>query len=86
MLVLVLVVLVELDVLVEVLVLELVLVKAVPNQLFPLQVYQPWFTVSQNSSPITGSDGVEANGLTYPIIFEICVPLCLSGIILLLLY
>ena len=86
-LVLVDVVLVELVVLVLVLVLVEVLVKFAPSQLSPLQVHHPCPVVSQYSSPITGSVGGAANGLTYPIKFVKCVPLCLSGIsIPLLLY
>lgn len=83
---LVLVVLVDELVLVEVLVVVEVLVKTTPNQLLPDQAHHPCPVVSQYSSPITGSVGGAANGLTYPIKFVKCVPLCLSGIILLLLY
>ena len=58
-------VVVELEVLVE--------LKFLPNQLFPLYIYKPFCPVSQNSSPVVGSEGAASCALILPVIPVMCV-------------
>lgn len=72
-------VLVVVDVVVDVEV--LVLVNIDPNQLSPLQINQPFWVLSQYSSPAKGLAGADASTFILPIMLVMCVGIlyCRTG-------